>query len=100
MKELVKHLWAGDLPLRRAFWDYAVFYGLLVNVITDVAFFALLMNDGNMALVALAFAVPIPYNILVAVAVWRSAGRYQGPKKWAELARVGTVIWMTVLTLV
>jgi len=98
--ELVKRLWAGDLPLKKVFWDYAIFYGLLVNVTTDVAFYALLMNDGNMALVALAFAIPIPYNILIVVAVWRSAGRYPGPKKWSELARIGIIIWMTGLTLV
>ena len=99
MMELVKRLWAGDLPLRRAFWDYAVFYGLLVNLVTDVAFFSLLMNDANLVLVALAFAIPIPYNVLVVVAVWRSAARYLGPKKWAELARVGIVVWMVALTL-
>jgi len=33
------------------------------------------------------------------VAVWQSAERYPGPKKWAELARVGTVFWMVALTL-
>ena len=94
----IKNLWAGDVPLKQAFWDYAVIYGLLLNLITDFAFFALLINDANTALVVLAFALPLPYNVLVAVAVWRSAGRYPGPKKWAEWARVGTVIWMVVLT--
>jgi hypothetical protein len=94
----IKTLWAGDVPLEQAFWDYAVIYGLSVNVLTHFAFFALLVNDANTALVALAFALPVPYNVLVAVAVWRSAGRYPGSKKWAEWARVGTVIWMVVLT--
>ncbi len=94
----IKNLWAGDVPLKQAFWDYAVIYGLLLNLITDFVFYALLVNDGNTALVVLAFALPIPYNVLVAVAVWRSAGRYPGLKKWADWARVGTVIWMVVLT--
>ena len=97
--KLVKCLWAGELPLRHAFWQYAVGYGLLINLVTSMAFLALLTNDANIALVALAFALPIPYNFVVAVAVWRSADRYSGPKTWADLASVGTVIWMVVLTL-
>ena len=97
--KLVKCLWAGELPLRQAFWQYAVGYGLLINLVTSMAFLALLTNDANIDLVALAFALPIPYNFVVAVAVWRSADRYSGPKTWADLASVGTVIWMVVLTL-
>ena len=97
--ELIESLWAGDLPLRQAFWDYAVFWGVLLNLVTHGMFFALLLNDANSMLVALAFALPIPYNLLVIVAVWRSAGRYSGPKKWADLARLGTVVCMIGLTL-
>lgn len=100
LTERVKYLWRGDLPLREAIWQYAVFYGLLVNVLTDVLFYALLVNDANEALVALAFAIPIPYNIFVVVAVWRSAGRSPGPERWKDMARLGTVIWIVFLTLV
>ena len=100
MTRLVKLLWNGDLPLREAFWQYAVFYGFLVNVLTDILFYALLVKDADAALLILAFVIPIPYNILVVVAVWRSAGRYPGPTKWIDIARVGTVIWIAFLTLV
>ncbi len=96
--KLVKCLWAGELLLRQGFWQFAVGYGLLINLVTSLAFLALLINDANIALVALAFALPIPYNFVMVVAVWRSADRYRGPKTWAELARVGTVIWMLALT--
>ena len=97
--KLVKCLWAGELPLRQAFWQYAVGYGLLINLVTSLAFLALLTNDTNIALVALAFALPIPYNFVMVVAVWRSADRYSGPKTWADLARIGIVIWMVGLTI-
>lgn len=96
--KFVNQLWTGEFSLGRVFWHYAVGYGLLINLVTDLPFYVLLLNDANMALVVLAFASPVPYNIFVVVAVWRSADRYRGPKKWAELARVGTVIWMLVLT--
>ena len=99
MISLSKELWHGRRPLDDVFWQFAVIYGLLVNLATTLVFLALLMNDANVVLVALAFVVPIPYNFFVTVAVWRSAGRYTGPKKWADLARIGTVIWMICLTL-
>ena len=98
--KFVKQLWTGEFPLGRAFWYYAVGYGLLLNLVTALAFFALLQNDANMVLVVLAFASPVPYNIFMVVAVWRSADRYRGPKTWAELARASTVIWMLALTAV
>lgn len=99
MLERIKRLWRGELPLARAFWNFAIFYGLVLNLVTHIAFLTLLLNEGNATLVALAMVFPIPYNLLVVVAVWRSAGRYSGPKKWADLARIGTVIWMLALTL-
>jgi len=99
MIECVRRLWSGDLPLNKAFWNYAIFWGLLLNLVTHGVFLALLLNDANSLLLALSFALPIPYNVLVIVAVWRSAGRYSGSKKWADLARVATVFWMTGLTL-
>ncbi len=99
MMALAKELWGGRRPLDEAFWRYAVVYGLLVNLLTHLVFFALLARDAGTALIALAFVAPIPYNFLVVVAVWRSAGRHPGPKNWADLARLGTVIWMVGLTL-
>ena len=98
--KFVKQLWTGKFPLGRVFWHYAVAYGLLINLVTDLAFYALLLNDANMVLVVLAFASPVPYNIFIIVAVWRSADHYRGPKRWAELAQVGTVIWMLALTVI
>ncbi len=98
MTQLIKDLWAGERPLRHVFWRYAVGYGLLVNLVTTLALLAVLLNDTSLVLAVLAFALPIPYNVFVAVAVWRSADRYQGSKTWADLARVATVIWMVVLS--
>ncbi len=98
--KLVKCLWAGELPLRQAFWQYAVGYGLLINLVTSLAFLALIARDANTALIVLAFALPVPYNVLVVMAVWRSANRYAGSETWADMARIGTVIWMVVLTIV
>ncbi|MFP6748028.1 MAG: hypothetical protein VCD66_10580 [Alphaproteobacteria bacterium] len=99
MLTLARELWAGRRPLKEAFWWYAVAYGFLLNFVTSLVFFAQLANDTNMVWVALAFAVPIPYNIFAVVAVWRSAGRYPGPEKWADWARISSMVWMLALTL-
>lgn len=98
MIKLVGRLWRGAVPLTEAFWYYAVGYGLLLNLATSMLFMAVLVKNGSPALLVASFVLPIPYNFLIVVAVWRSAGRYAGPKQWAELARVACVIWMILLT--
>ena len=59
MTKLVKHLWAGEVPLRRAVWQYAAGYGLLLNIITTLVFLALIARDADTALIVLAFALPV-----------------------------------------
>ncbi len=39
----------------------------------------------------------MPYNVIVSVGVWRSAERYAGERRWAELARTVTIIGMVLL---
>ena len=96
--QLIKRLWRGEIPLGEAFWRYTVLYGLLINLVTHGLFFALLVQDAPMALLALAFALPVPYNLFMIVAVWRSADRYPGPKSRADLASATAVLWMIALT--
>ena len=36
----VAQLWAGEVPLHRAFWDVAVIGGLTVNLATSMLFFS------------------------------------------------------------
>lgn len=98
MKERIEALWLGRVPLDIAFWRFAVLYGLILNAATSALFMALLVSEAGNALLTAAFILPIPYNILIVVAVWRSAGRYEGPRKWVDWARFATVLWMVVLT--
>ena len=88
MLELIKDLWNGRVPLKQAFWQYAVAYGLLVNLATSFLFLAVLVNGAAVVFLILAFVLPVPFNLFVVIAVWRSADQYQGPRKWADLARV------------
>ncbi len=86
-------LWADALPLGTAFWWYAVILGTALNLVATLLAMALLAADLSAVLAVVVAALPIPYNLIVLVAVWRSAGAYAGPRLLADLARVLSLIW-------
>jgi len=92
----LRALWSGELPLGEAFWTFAIGIGLLVNLITSVLLLTLISLDYAWAALLVGYAVPIPYNIVALVGVWRSAARYQGQAGYADLARIVTLL-VTVL---
>ncbi|HYF08867.1 MAG TPA: hypothetical protein VD970_14685 [Acetobacteraceae bacterium] len=98
MKQVAR-LWRGDCPLDWAFWNWAVIGGLAVNLTTSALFLVLIMHEHPIAALFVGYVLSVPYNVVVAVGVWRAAGRYHGPRHWAELARLVTVIGMVVLSL-
>jgi hypothetical protein len=73
--------------------------GLVVNLATSIAFLALITQGATVAALFVGYVLSVPYNIVAAVGVWRSAGRYPGPRHLAQAARLVTVIGMTVLSL-
>jgi hypothetical protein len=83
----LRRLWRGELPLVRAFWDWAILGGLVVNLSTTLGFVLLLEQGQTLAAFAVGYACSVPYNFLAALAVWRAAARYQGHRLWPLLAR-------------
>ncbi|HEV7263540.1 MAG TPA: hypothetical protein VGN83_01270 [Falsiroseomonas sp.] len=98
MTQLLR-LWKGELPLATAFWNWAVLAGLPINLTTSILFLVLISADRPVAALVVGYAFSVPYNILVATGVWRSAARYEGDRRWADAARFVTVIGMLVLSL-
>lgn len=93
-------VWRGEVPLATAFWWHAIVVGTAINVVATFAFVAVhAAHVSNVASLAVMLA-PIPYNVFVAVAVWRSAGRYPGPPFHAQMARAAVVAWAIVASLV
>lgn len=90
-RKLVRDLWAGDVPLAKAFWEYAVLYAILLNALTTMGSFAL-WSQGWMASGLIVHLLPVPYAALCYVAVWRAAGKYPGDRKWAGMARVAVAV--------
>jgi len=102
MVRLVRELWAGNVPLARAFWEYAVLYTILINAAATMGSLAL-WSMGQIALGMVVHLAPLPYETLVLIAVWRSAGKYAADPNnnpiWATLARA-TVTILVVLCIV
>ena len=98
MTRRLNDLWNGRVPLARVFWDYAVIYGSFANLLATGA--ALTAFLWGWPILGLAFHfLLLPYNVLMVVAVWRSAARYQGDAIWAQLARGAILVWAAIATL-
>ena len=89
-------LWRGEETLARTFWEYAIVYGTLANAILTIATLASVVANAPVWTIALLSVFTIPYNVFIAIAVWRSAARYQGRPEWATLARVAVIVWAVI----
>ena len=97
MKHLGR-LWRGELTLDDAFWTWAVIGGLIVNGLSSAGFVYLVMAEQQVAALIVGYVFSIPYNVIVAVGVWRSAEHHEGDQRWAEIARIGTAVGMILLS--
>ena len=79
------------MPLAQAFWEYGVLYAILLGAASTMGSLALWSLD-QMVLGFIVHVAPTPYAILTLVAVWRSAGNYQGDPRWAGAARAAIAV--------
>ena len=98
MMRRLSDLWNGRVPLARVFWDYAVIYGSFANLLGTAAALTAFLWGWPILGLAIHF-LPLPYNALMVVAVWRSAARYEGDAIWAQLARPAIIVWAALATL-
>jgi hypothetical protein len=94
----IRQLWNGELPLAHVFWNYTIIYGSFANLLTTAGALAAITLGWPGWLAVLIFFLPAPYNVLMVVAVWRSAARYQGNAIWAHAARIAAVVWAAIAT--
>ena len=90
-------LWRGDFPLGQAFWECAIVYGTIANIVATAAAIAAVAGGLPDALGVGLFLTPFPYILTAVVGVVRSANRYQGPPMWAGLAKVAVIVWGAVM---
>jgi hypothetical protein len=96
MREL-QDLWQGKLPLHVAFWKHAVGYGLALNLVTTGAMLMLIVMEVPVSLAIIVHFLPVPYLILAACGVWRSADRFPVSAAMSQAAKVGVLAWCVFL---
>ena len=75
----IKKVWRGNLPLSMTFWAFGVggYIALVVLMLAPLV----IVN-------VLGYALSLAYVIFIPVAIWRSAGKYDGSRLWPVLAKL------------
>ena len=75
-----------------------VIVGTLVNVLASVAAMLLFVSGAPIAFGVLVHFAPLPYNILLFLAVWRSSARETSI--WSFAAQALALAWLIVVVVV
>ena len=87
-------------PLGQAFWEYAIVYGTIANIVATAAAMAAVAADLPDAVAICLFLAPVPYILTAVVGVVRSANKYRGPPNWAATAKVAVIVWGTAMIVI
>jgi len=82
------------VPIGRVFWLDMLVYGTAINVVTTIAALLLFTTKAPTALAAVIYFSPVPYNLFLLIAVWRSATK--APEPTATAARAFGLLWFFV----
>ena len=95
----IVEFWRGDLSLGRAFWLWGILGGGFVSLFATLLALMLVAAGAPAWLAVLVFAAHIPWNLVLLVGVWRSAGRPEVSRAAANVARLVILAWVIVLSL-
>jgi hypothetical protein len=95
----IVEFWRGGLPLGRAFWLWGILGGGVVSLFATLLALMLLAAGAPAWLAVLVFAAHIPWNLVLLVGVWRSAGRPEVSRAAANISRLVILAWVVVLSL-
>ena len=91
--------WNGTVPLERLFWRDALLIGTAINIVTTVASLALFAAKAPAAVALAVYLAPIPYNLFLAFAVWRTAERQRSGSA-VFLYQMAAIAWLVVAILI
>jgi hypothetical protein len=96
-------LHTGNVKLDRAFWNWAIAGGLIVNLTTTFGFLVLTSADHTIAALIIGYGISLPYNIWVTIGVVRSAANPQAssevPSNRARAFVAITILGALILSL-
>ena len=84
--------WQGKMPLDRLFWRDMLLVATLISIASSALALVLLGLKLPLWLVLLVHFLPVPYNIFLTLAVWRTAEKTGGVK--ASTMMLGSALWL------
>ncbi|UCI08407.1 hypothetical protein [Mesorhizobium sp. B1-1-8] len=90
--------WRNQVSLDRLFWRDMVLVGTVINIASTVLALVLLGLTLPLGIVLAVHFLPVPYNIFLALAVWRAAEKSGGAK--ASLMMLGSAFWLIATVVV
>jgi len=98
--QLIKDLWRGDISLVKTYWLFGVAPSVIFYLaLTYVQHQGDILASGFGVLFVCGFVLFffIIYSGFICIAIWRSANKYQGMKKYAILAKVAAIFGVMAL---
>jgi hypothetical protein len=97
----IARLFSGEVSLPITYWIFGFLIGnvgfQIFLIIIEFNYLELTSSQVGAWSVMGFYWVAIGYSIFMLIAIWRSAGKYQGRSVWAGLARVAVVLGALVL---
>ncbi|WP_217578855.1 hypothetical protein [Mesorhizobium sp. GbtcB19] len=90
--------WRGEAPLDRLFWRDMLLVGTAISIASSALALVLLGLKLPLWLVLAVHFLPVPYNIFLTIAVWRTAEKAGGFK--AQLMMLGSALWLIAAAVV
>ena len=98
MTDFFRTRWRGETPLDRLFWRDMLLVGTILNIASSALALILLGLKLPLWLVLAVHFLPVPYNIFLTIAVWRTAEKTGGFK--AQLMMLGSAFWLIATAVV
>lgn len=92
MTDFFRMRWRREVLLDRLFWRDMLLVGTILNVASSALALILLGLKLPLGLVLAVHFLPVPYNIFLTIAVWRTAEKSGGLK--AQLMMLGSALWL------
>lgn len=95
-RRFIASRWHGSTPLATLFWRDMLLVGTTVNAATSLTAIGMLAARLPLAAALCVFFAPLPYNVFLAFAVWRTAEKRGGPFAFAYQA--AGMLWLIAST--
>ncbi|WP_246135802.1 hypothetical protein [Mesorhizobium intechi] len=89
--------WLGQVPIERLFWLDMLLVGTGISIASSIVALILLVLKMPLGLVLAVHFAPVPYNIFLTIAVWRTAEQSSAK---ASLMLLGSALWLIATVVV